>query len=76
MWSQNMKFDMPLREFRKINISHDNNLFSLLICVIDLMNASSDSLWCILMYFMWIDIGFTTVPEMPAARPDELKKKN
>ena len=28
-----MKYDMPLREFRKITISHDNTLFTLLICV-------------------------------------------
>ena len=33
MSSQNMKSGMPLREFRKITISQDNNLFSLLICV-------------------------------------------
>ena len=33
MSSQNMKYDMPLREFRKITISHDNTLFTLLICV-------------------------------------------
>ena len=28
-----MKSGMPLREFRKITISHGNNLFTLLICV-------------------------------------------
>ena len=33
MSSQNMKYDMPLREFRKITISHDNTLITLLICV-------------------------------------------
>ena len=27
-----MKSGMHLSEFRKINISHDNNLFTLLIC--------------------------------------------
>ena len=33
MSSQNMKYDMPPREFRKITISHGNRLFTLLICV-------------------------------------------
>ena len=33
MSSQNLKPGMPLREFRKITISHDNNLFNLIICV-------------------------------------------
>ena len=28
-----MKYDMPLREIRKITISHDNTFFTLLICV-------------------------------------------
>ena len=44
MSSQNMKFGMPLREFIKITISHDNNLFTVLIYVIDLLNASLSSL--------------------------------
>ena len=30
---KNLKYDMPLREFRKIIISYDNTLFTLLICV-------------------------------------------
>ena len=33
MSSQNKKYDMPLREFKKITISHGNSLFTLLICV-------------------------------------------
>ena len=33
MSSQNIKYDMPLGEFRKITISHGNSLFTLLICV-------------------------------------------
>ena len=33
MSSQNMKYDMPLREFRKITTTNDNTLFTLLICV-------------------------------------------
>ena len=31
--SQNMKSGMPLGEFKKITLSHDNNLFILIMCV-------------------------------------------
>ena len=33
MSSQDIKSGMPLGEHRQITISHDNNLFTLLICV-------------------------------------------
>ena len=33
MSAQNIKYDMPLREFKNITISHGNSLFTLLICV-------------------------------------------
>ena len=41
MSSQNMKSGMSVREFRKITISHDNKLFTLLLVCrpIDLLNV-------------------------------------
>ena len=58
MSSQNMKSGLPLREFKKITISHGNYLFTLLICV-----HSHRPIKCFFelsaMYFnifMWIDI--------------------
>ena len=49
---------MALREIWNITIFQGNNLFILLILFvcIDLLNASTNHLWCIWIYFMWIDI--------------------
>ena len=51
MSSQNMKSGMPLKGFRKITISHDDNLSTLLICVYrPILNASSSVMYFNIFY--------------------------
>ena len=57
MSSQNMKSGIPLRDLERIAGLYPmiiNYLPYLFVCI-DLLNVSSNRLWWILIYFIWID---------------------